>query len=69
MMRARCRAIGRRASSCDARGVVGAGEMKAWRARGRYYAGQELAFKRAVETMTREFFSHCSVEEFELQVR
>ena len=45
------------------------GEMNAWRARGRYYAGQELAFKRAVETMTREFFSHCSVEEFELQVR
>jgi len=45
------------------------GRTNAWRARSRYYAGQELAFKRAVETLTREFFSHCSVEEFELQVR
>ena len=62
------RAIGRRAAR-ESRAVVGGGGDERVAGAGRYYAGQELAFKRAVETMTREFFSHCSVEEFELQVR
>ena len=36
-----------------------------WSSRSKYYVGQEVAFKRDVEKRCREFFSHCSVEEFD----